>query len=311
MEAAVTGNVPITQGEQGTEMRGVLTLNLPTLGATGPRDAYLRWQLGADAGHMPTHVTIGRFYVPFGLLTDEHRAYTRIQTNMTLNSYVMGAALSSNLTESVHFDVALANDFQTGGAFNTGDIPWGVVANARWNPEGFPMLFGISGNYERTFRAPDPFAGSLYTVLSVDRLTDNKVSGSLSFEGVVADNWNNPTLNTGLSNPGLSQFFIPQESAAYFATTLESTSLGFLGQAKYNLSNVWTLLYRFDYLALDAQSLGTHFTRHALGFEAYLNSNLIWQTRYERASTPSAILPQDNAPLGAQDAIFTMLRVWI
>lgn len=311
MEAAVSCNMPMTQGEEAAELRGVLTLDFPTLGATRAREVYLRWQLGAASGQTPTHISLGRIHVPFGLLTDEHRAYTRIQTNMGINTYILGAALSANPNESLHFDLALANDFQSGGALSAGDLPWGIVANARWNPEAIPLLFGVSANYERTLRAPPPLAASLYSVLSLDRLTHKKLSGSLLFEGVIADNWNNPLVNTGSPNAGLSEYFIPQASAPYLATVLQSTSLGVMGQAKYNLTHMWTLLYRFDYLALNAQTLGTHFTRHGLGFEAYLNSNLIWQTRLERASVPAAIPSQEQAVLGAQDDIFMMLRVWI
>lgn len=311
MQASVTGNAPITQSESGTEMRGVLTLNAPTLGSPGPREAYLRWQLGAAPGKTPTQIYVGRFYAPFGQLTDEHRTYTRIQTNMSINNFDIGAALSTNPTEALHFDLALVNDFQTGGAFNIGEVPWGVIANARWNSPAIPLLFGMSGNYERMLQLPDPIAGSAYAALSLDRLTNSKLSGSLLLEGVIADNWNHPTINTGLANPSLSQFFIPQENATYLTSVQEATSLGVSGQAKYNLTNVWTLLYRFDYLALDVNSLGTNYTRHGVGFEAYLNSNLIWQVRYEAAAHPSAISAASNTTLAIQDDIFMMLRAWL
>jgi hypothetical protein len=311
MEAAVTGNVPIIQNDDGSEMRGVLTYNIPTLAPANLREAYIRWQLSAQSGRTPTYVLVGRFYMPFGLLTDEHRAYTKIQTNMTINNFDIGAALSVNPTESFHFDLALVNDFQTGGAFNTGELPWGVVGNVRWNPESLPLLFGVSGNYEHTITVPQPYAGSFYSVLSADRLTDNTVSGSLQAEAVWAKNWNNPAVNTGLVNPSLSQYFIPAANSGYLPSVLDTTSFGIFGQAKYNLTHVWTLMYRLDYFAPDMGTLSNHYVRNGFGFESYLNSNLIWQVRYETVSVPGFIDSSSNTTFATQSDIFTMLRLWI
>ncbi len=311
MEAAVSGNVPIVKNEDGSEFRGVLTYNMPTLAPAQTREAYMRWQLAAPSGKTPSYFLLGKFYVPFGLATDEHRAYTKIQTNSTINTYSIGAAFSHNFTEDVHLDAALVNDFQTNGNFTTGDIPWGAVANLRWNPQSLPLLFGLSGNYERFINAPDPYAGSLYAVLSVDRLTDSKVSGSLQVEGVYANHWNASDVNTGNINKNLQTFFIPGSDTAYYNSIADSRSFGIFGQAKYNLSHVWTLVYRFDYLALDVSRIGEHFTRNGFGFEAYLNSNLIWQVRYEAANDPSVVSKDSNSTFATQSDIFTMLRLWI
>jgi hypothetical protein len=292
-------------------MRGVLTFNMPTLGPPGPREAYVRWSLASKPGSTPPMITVGRFYVPFGLLTDEHRTYTRIQTNMTINNYDLGAALSVNPREDLHFDLVAVNDFQTGGSFSAGELPWGLVGNVRWNPSSLPFLLGLSGNYEHTLNSPQPLAGSLYTVLSADRLTSSKVSGSVQFEGVMARNWNNPAVNTGGVNPSLSEFFIPTANASYVSTILTSTSLGLYGLAKFNLTHVWTLVYRFDYFAPDITSSSVNYTRNGFGFEAYLNSNLIWNARYETVTVPGFISTSGNSALATQSDIFTMLRLWI
>lgn len=311
MEAAVTGDVPIVFGDNGSEMRGVLTYNMPTLGPAGPREVYARLALPAPIGRTPAYILVGRFYVPFGLLTDEHRTYTVIQTNMTINNYDIGAALSVNPVESLNLVLALVNDFQSGGNFSSDELPWGIVANARWNPGSLPFMVGLSGNYEHTINTPQPYAGSLYSVLSMDRLTQAKVSGSLSLEGVWANHWNNPAVNTGLVNPSLVQFFIPPANAAYQTSILDTSSLGLYALAKYNLTHVWTLVYKFDYIALDTGSLSTNFTRNGFGFEAYLNSNIIWNVRYETCSFPGFIDAASNTTLGIQSDIFTMFRIWI
>src|SRR6185437_7709215 len=186
----------------------------------------------------------GHINVPFGLLTDEHRTYTRIQTNMTLNNYDTGGAFSRDFPHDFHLDVALVNDFQTGGSFAATGMSYGTVGNLRWNPAALPFLLGLSVTYQHDTIYPEPYAGSFYGVLSLDRLTDDKISASLSFESVVARNWNNPGVNTGGVNPSLVTFFLP--NASLDAPFLTTTSFGNTGLAKYWLNPHWYLLYKFD-----------------------------------------------------------------
>jgi hypothetical protein len=307
MEAAASADVPIVKAQDQSETRMVATYNISSLAGSELRDAYVRYRPGAaDEGHN-TYWTIGHFYVPFGLLTDEHRTYTRIQTNMTYNNFDTGAAYSRDFDPSFHLDVALVNDFQTGGAFNTKTFTWSVVGNFRWNPVTLPILLGASGNYEHINDVSDPSAGSLYGVLSFDRLTQNKISASLSAEGVVAHDWNNPTVNTGGVNPDLAQFFLPDPSL--ISSYLTTTSLGGYGLAKFWLNPHWYLFYKFDYLALNMSHLGSNFTRSGFGSEIWVNPNVSVNARVEFAGT-SGLAPS-NSSIAAEDDFFTMLRVWL
>jgi hypothetical protein len=310
MEAAVTGNVPIQQGENGSELRGVLTYNMSPLAGSQVREAYLRFQLSAQGASIPTEIVVGRFYVPFGLLTDEHRTYTRLQTNTMINNYDVGGSISWNFNPDWHWDFALVNDFQTGGSFNQSDLTFGTVLNTRWNPHQLPFLLGLSGNFEKTTVYPQPFAFSEYGVLSFDRLTRDKISANLSFEAVEALNWNNPTLNNGQINPGLSQFFIPSADASYLSSIAYKRSRGYYSLFKYNITHVWTPFYKFDYLALDTGSDRNSFLRHGFGVEAYLASNLILNVRYElsHVNRPEII---DSNVLATQSDVFAMFRVWL
>jgi hypothetical protein len=311
MEAAVTGNVAVLQNEEdGSEMRALLTYNMATLSGSTVREAYIRWQTHASKDEIPIYFLFGRFYVPFGLLTDEHRTYTRIQTNMTYNNYDVGGAISGNFSNAFHYDLSLVNDFQTGGAFTNRDLTLGIVLNFRWNPSTLPFMLGASGNFQRVKNLPQPYASSLYGALSLDRLTSGKLSGSLLFERVDANNWNNSALNTGMINPSLGQFFIPSSDPAYLAFVQQTSSIGYYGQFKYNISTQWTLLYKFDYLALDRNYLDDAYVRHGIGFEAYLNSNLILNARYEKATGMRPEISASNV-LAAQDDIFAMLRLWL
>ncbi|MFL5813977.1 MAG: hypothetical protein ACJ763_10405 [Bdellovibrionia bacterium] len=311
MEAAVTGNVSIIQGEGGSEMRGVLTYNMSPLAGSQVREAYLRFQLATEGAAIPTYFMVGRFYVPFGLLTDEHRTYTRLQTNSMFNNYDVGGAISWNFNPDWHGDFALVNDFQTGGNFTAADLTLGAVLNTRWNPRQLPFLLGISGNFQKTTKFPQPFAISEYGVLSFDRLTQNKISANLSLEAVEALNWNNPTLNNGQINPGLATFFTPGGSTdPYIRSIAYKQSRGYYALFKYNLTHVWTPFYKLDYINLDTGSESNQFLRHGFGVEAYLNSNLILNVRYEYAYVARPEIVDTNV-LATQTDIFAMLRFWM
>jgi hypothetical protein len=310
MQASVSGNAALIEGEKNSEMRGLLTYNMAPLSGSSVREAYIRWALPQEGNEAPVSIVVGRFYVPFGLLTDEHRTYTRIQTNMTYNNFHVGAAVSGNFFPALHMDLVLVNDFQTGGNFTQGDLSWATVLNFRWNPQNLPFLLGASGNFQRLINTPQPLASSLYGVLSLDQLTQNSLKGSLSIERVDARNWNNPAVNTGMLNPNLTTFFIPRSELGYQRLIATASSLGYYGWARFNLLPELLLFYKLDYLALDRNTPEDAFLRHGVGVEIYPNSNLILNIRYEKAAGMRPEIAASNV-LAAQDDVFAMLRVWL
>lgn len=305
MEAAASANVPILQEDDGRELRVLGTYNMSPL-QSGPREAYARWKpTGSDTSPV-SYVMAGRFNSPFGLLTDEHRTYTRMQTDMTLNNYEMGGAASGDPIPDFHYDFALVNDFQGGGGtFVNNNVIWGSVANVRWMPARIPILLGVSQNYEHVLNMPPPFATSLYAGISLDRLTSGTVSGSLLFETVLAKNWNSDPMN-----PDLGPFFIPSTDSAYQTAVAGTRSQGYYAQAKYNLTAQWVLIYKFDYLVLDTSYPADYFARHGVGFETFLPGNVILDVRLEKAfvGVPSI---NGSTALAAQDDLFAMLRFWL
>lgn len=308
MEAAVTANVPVLRPKEGTELRGVLTYDFSPLSSGVLREAYARFDTTSqDPAHRSIFL-LGRFYAPFGLLTDEHRTYTRIQTQSQINTYHVGASFSKELGNELHFDWIVVNDFQSGGTFLTDATTLGSVFNFRWNPQALPFLLGISGNYEYLNTQPDPRAISGYAILSLDRLTKDGLSGSISWETVFAQQWNNPVVNNGNINPNLVSYFIPAGST-YQNEIVSGPSLGNYLLAKYNLDNKWTLVYKFDYLALDTAHLGQNYTRHGFGFETFLNPSMILTVRGEFQTTPTVIGESDT--LAAQSDVFLHLRLWL
>lgn len=311
MEAAVTGNAPVSTQENGAALRALLTYQISPLAGANVREAYLRWNTAtAEPSALPIYFVLGLVQVPFGILTDEHRTYTRLQTNMTFNNSFLSAGVSADLSQPFHADFVLSNDFQNLGGFNNSEVSVGFVGNFRWNPPTLPFLLGVSGNYEHLAKATSPYAVSFYTGLSLDRLGVGGLKGSLLFERVDAWNWNNAVVNTGGINPGLNTFFIPTFDASYRRAVQTTSSAGYFGQFKYDLSTAWTLFYKLDYLALDKSVSADAFYRHGFGFETRLGGNLILNARYEFAAGMRPEI-QTSQVLASQDDFFAMLRLWI
>ena len=314
MEAAASVNVPILQNsESGSELRGVATYNFAPLmvpGEPGVREAYLRYRPFSNDNQLLSYVMVGRFNAPFGLLTDEHRTYTRLETNMTLNDFEEGVAFSGDPLSSFHYDLALVNDFQQGGGgFDITNAQvqaiYGEILNLRWSPSSLPFFLGASENFERTIAIPSPSAFSLYGALSFDRLTNHVVHLSLLAETVFANNWNNMN-----ANPQIGPFFIPGSDTGYQTALATAHSNGYYIWLRYTLFPSLDLIYKFDDLIPNGDAGGDYFVRHGLGFEYWINSNLILDCRAEKAFVGRPEIQNTNV-FAAEDDVLAMLRLWL
>lgn len=282
MSAIPSGNLQLSQSDGGSETRAVVAYDLGMLGGAlgaGLRDSYVRFRsVKEEANSFLKYVLFGRFNVPFGILTDEHRTYVRIQTRTTHNEFEMGFGFSGEPDDRFHYDLALTTGVANGGsALITNDIPWAAIANLRWNPGAMPFFLGASGTYQRRLNlAYNPHALSLSGALSLDRLTNGGISGSLMSEIAWAHGFNDAA-----RNPAMARYFLPANDPAFAAAVADSTSIGLMVQAEYNLTQRWTLLYKFEDLALDMRFTGDAFIRHAFGFRTILNSNMDLDLRYE------------------------------
>jgi hypothetical protein len=305
MEASGSFNVPVIEASETTsELRLVGTYNMAPISA-GAREAYARFTFSRGEDKTPIYLTVGRFNVPFGLLTDEHRTYTRIQTNSSINNFFEGAAISGNIIPSLSYDFAIVNDLQTGSNFNNIGTSYALIANFRWMSPFFPFILGVSQLYDYLQNQSLAFASSAYTVVSIDRLSSNKIPLAILYETVIARNWNNST-----TNPGLGSFFIPSTDSNYQNALNSSESLGLYGTLRYDLNSRWMFFYKFDHFVPDMLYSGDHFDRHGLGCEITLNSNAYLNVRYERAIITRPEISGSNI-LAAQDDIFAMLRFWL
>lgn len=304
MEASASANVVAIESKPGTaEVRAVGTYNASPLGP-GPREVYVR-VMAPQPKLLPIYFTVGRFNAPFGLMTDEHRTYTRMQTNTTINDFFTGGAMSGNLFPEVSFDLALVNDLQGSGNFTTHDVSYATIGNLRWISGDLPLLLGISQNFQYSQMRPEPYATSFYGVLSVDRWTGGKVPASFLMEAVTARNFNNPQ-----NNGQVGGFFIPSSDATYQTALAPTQSLGIYSMLRYDLTQHFTFFYKFDSLTLDTTYAGDVFLRNGLGFEITLNSNTYINVRFEKAYVSRPEIATSGA-LAAQDDVFAMMRFWL
>ena len=300
-------SLPLTvQEASAAEYRIVAEHNLGGYGGGGPRQLYLRYQ-SADAplgtSWRPQHFVLGRLIVPFGLMTDEHRTYVRLQTGTPWNTgFDMGAMISANPYESLHYDLAFLNGQKNNGQAPAADQAtlWGSVGNLRWMPQARPFLLGTSASYyEAEIHKDPPVALSAYGVLSFHRLTNNKFPASLLFEYAHADNWNNATLTNQMVT-----------STTYATALAETSSEGVLAQLNWDYSSAWTYTYKYDRFVPDVQFNSDNYQRHGLGVRHNFLPNGWFMVRFEKA-VATATSEKNGSKMGSLDAVFAILSLGI
>ncbi len=82
MSTTIGAGVPIIKNEDGSQFHAVINYEAGGFGPNGAKETYVRYEAGSEVGFKPQHITVGKFLIPFGLLTDEHRTYTKKQTRV-------------------------------------------------------------------------------------------------------------------------------------------------------------------------------------------------------------------------------------
>ena len=305
MAANVSANVPVHNLTLKTPgLRVVLSENVGGFpgGAGGPRDAYARIKYYSDneTHWYPQYVLLGRFHAPFGVMNDEHRTYTKIQTKTTWHDFEMGAMFSGDPLESLHYDLALVNGKKTGGVSLGSGVAtqWGSVLNFRWTPAKLPLVLGFSSSYLDGLQGGhSPFSGSLYSIVTLDKITHYHVRGSVILEYVEAKFW-----NSSISN------FISDSS--YQTAVQDSQSTGWWAQFNYELNPRWTLNYKYDQLILDKKFPGDGYIRNGFGFTYVADANVLLKARLEKAlATASA--EANGSERGALDAGWLEIQLYL
>lgn len=308
MAGIVSANLPVTaedEEESKAKLRAVLSHNVGGFRGGSPREVYLRWELKDDseAGVSPQYVVLGRFLPPFGLMTDEHRTYTKLQTQNTWNQDLdMGALVSGNPLDSIHYDLAVMNGQKTAGAaFGDGNAAtWGGLINMRWLKPGVPVAIGLSGiHYEKVKDQDSPSASSAYVMVNLENLISEKIKAVWMVEYVIAQGFN--------SNSSMSYFFT---DTSYAETVKNSESRGIYSLLDWQYSERLSWLYKFDHLVVDRRFPADGYTRHGFGFKYYLGPNLFSQVRVERAQAghPNE---KNGTGMGATNAVWAYLQLSI
>ncbi|MCC7403988.1 MAG: hypothetical protein IT288_06265 [Bdellovibrionales bacterium] len=305
MAGNVSANLPVQVDEKSRrELRLVMSHNVGGFpgGAGSPREMFLRWMYESREENtlLPEFIVLGRFVAPFGLLTDEHRTYTKLQTKSTWNDLDMGAMFSGHLGTYMHYDLALLNGQKTAGAsLSQGNAAtFGGVLNTRFISTSFPLGFGLSGlHYEKVKDQDSPSAAAGYLMLSLDRLTKDWIKGFLVAEYVIAQGWNS-TLNNFFTDPNYQTSLASSESEGWYALL------------NWEFTERLSLIYKFDQLTPDRRFPSDTYLRHGLGAKYYFGPNFFGQIRVEQAEAthPSE---ENGTETGALDAGWAYFQISI
>ena len=174
---------------------------------------------------------------------------------------------------------------------------WGSIANVRWSPSRLPLTIGSSAAfYSAGTQATGSSAASAYMLLSLHRLTRNRVPITISSEYSQARNWNDSFTGSFVSNTN------------YSSTLSNSTSHGLYALVDWEITQRFSMQYKFDQLILDSDFTSDSYQRHGVGMKYYFASNCWTLLRYEKALTtvPSE---SNGTKTGALDSAWALVSI--
>lgn len=304
MDVNIFGSLPLLpQTAEGQETRLVAEHNLGGFGS-GPRQLYVRWQLRNEIVHSlaPQFILVGRIIPAFGLMTDEHRTYVRMQTATTWNQdFETGLMLSGNPVEALHYDLALVNGQKNSGqSLSQGNATlWGGLLNVRIFNGALPFFLGASGAYhEHESGKKSPYAWSGYGALDLGRLTGQTLRIQVLAEYAKAKNWNDRFTALLVTD------------TTYASSVSESSSEGLMTQVTWDVGTKWTLNYKYDRLMLDRDFPGDIYQRHGVGAKHYIGPMMwaMFRMEFADASPPSEAQP---TKMGGLNGFWAVLGIGI
>jgi hypothetical protein len=298
MSGVISGAVPLAQYNNGSQGHMVASYDFAGF-APSSREVFARWQTASNGGLKPKHVVVGKFNIPFGLLSDSHRDYIRQQSKTSLNEFEMGAMISGNFSPSNHYDLALVQGFQEAGGIPSTGVTWGMIPNFRYMFSSFPAYVGLSGLYYKSGTKESPWAASFYTAAAL--------SEKVTFltEVVMADNLNDPNI----MNNYLVKFVDTTLSPNYYNNLLDKRSLGGLIRLDYKLTPNFSPFIKVDLLAPDDNHLQDHYVRNGFGFRYWFNSNMEMDGVYEKTKIGREGI-EETKVYSSKDRIIFTGHVW-
>ncbi len=308
MAAVPSVSIPFYKSK-GREWRFVYSYNIGGY-YRGSRDSYLRIKLYDDYRKYPQFITFGQFAAPFGLMTDEHRTYVRMQTRTTWNQQKMGVLLSGGWTPALSYDLAFVNEGETEGArsrktdsekketdlkvFAAG---LGGFANVRYLSTAWGWMAGASASYHNNKH--NSAALSLYQALDLNSLTRNKLPGAFLAEGVLGYKTNSQI--TSLMQGG-------DFAGARGDDLANSNSLGALVRWNYDFLPKWGFVFKYDHFNPDIKYTGDYYQRFGLGLKHFFNSQTILEGRGVLARASPKAETKGSSPV-TQNALWLLLQV--
>jgi len=309
MTAAGSLNIPVIEAGEHNKLNTnvVVSHDFGKL-SSGTKNTYLLFSDPELEGFFTTAM-FGKFPPPFGLFTDEHRTYTKLQTMTTWNrDFSMGGVISGDPFEVTHYDLAVTNGFRN-TTFNTDDETYAVIGNLRWNPNSLPFLLGASWISEYTrmkSQGRSPYGWSLYSAIDLHSITDKVVP--LSILGEIVDaRFYNTDRNSNIS----AKFIDVTANQAYRDAVNNQFSRGYYLQLKYEILPTLQLNYKYDLLLLSRSYKDDGYFRHGIGARYQFGSNLSLTARVERARAKRPGLNQTGTLWADTDGFFAFLRFWL
>lgn len=269
---------------------------------TGLGYTYLRYNLNEDLS-WTQHVLVGRFNKPFGLMTDEHRMFTKISVPSAFKDYETGFMLSGTPSYTFHYDVAATNGTQ-GDQPAVNDSPWALYLNTRYMPFLGPVMVGVSYMRNGTHAVQiQPEAINFYTMFSIEKLTSFKIPLMLVGEMQWAHGWNNDTINSNMSN------FVPASLSSYQTDINNSRSQTLMLESDWYITPKWIALYRYEEFTPDTRFTGDQFKRNSVGMKYFLNGQSSVLARYERGYSTKPGMTDDVRTAG--NTCYVLLHFWL
>lgn len=305
MSTTIGAGVPIVTNEDGSEYHAVINYEAGGFGPNGTKETFVRYQSSLDEGFSPQHITVGKFIIPFGLLTDEHRTFTKKQSNTSINSYEFGAMFSGNIKSNLHYDIAIVEGFQKNAGIPDKEIKWGTVANVRWNPGFSSLMLGASATFNKSLVRKSPWAAVAYSMLSLDEFTNSTIKGSFISELVLAQHFNNEA-----NNSLISEFVNSSSSESYYNEIEGKKSLGALVRFDIELTKKLNSFYKLNLMALDKANLKDYYMRNSIGLKYYINSNIDVEGRFEIAKIRRAGIAETKVAASRSNRLIMLGHVW-
>lgn len=290
MSGALFAHIPL---DPERKINFVVGANLAGFSQMPLAETYALYNIGANHS-----LLVGRFHPPFGIMTDEHRTYVRVQTATDWNSFETGMMFSGNwVARGLHYDLAaVSGEKSLGNSLPQAEaVRWGGIFNAR-TLHG-PALLGVSASHHRRDpRSDSRSAWSVYVVMSLARWTNDRVPVTVQLEHVEAANW----------GAALGRGFAADTN--YVKALDGARSEGWLAMLLWRFATDLDLIYKFDSLVPDREYRADQYNRHGLGLRWFAGPAVIAQLRYELAqATPPS--EDGSTAWGGQDAAFAILQM--